>query len=99
MNTSQTFLRLLIAILILLDIVHMDAQVTPTILRSDNIFIQQRIEKSDPEGWLYFNSSSRLKEGELFGDHASAAGLGSDDVMKLKETSQDEQLVTHNRYQ
>ena len=75
------------------------AQSTPTLLNPTNTFIQQRIDNSDPEGWLYFKNSSDLKAGDLFSQHKSDAGLSADDVMVLFETEQDDQACTHSRYQ
>jgi len=76
------------------------AQITvPQLLKTDNAFIQQRIESSDPEGWLFFKNSSDLKAGELFSVQPAAAGLSANDNMALIESSTDEQGNIHNRYQ
>jgi bacillolysin len=75
------------------------AQTTPTLLRTDNTFVQQRIEGSDPAGWLYFKADSDLRSEQLFSEYPSAAGLSSDDSMVLIESEVDEQGNWHNRYQ
>ena len=80
-------------------ITHINAQDMPTFLKTDNQFVQQRIENSDPAGWLYFNSSAKIGNGEMFKSHKLNMGLSSNDSMHLVETSQDEQGFTHNRYQ
>ncbi|MFN0034180.1 MAG: hypothetical protein ACKVUS_03875 [Saprospiraceae bacterium] len=72
---------------------------TPMLLKTDNTFIQQRIEGSDPQGWLFFKNSSDLKEGQLFGEQPAAAGLSVNDNMALIESEMDEEGNTHNRYQ
>lgn len=99
MKNFQILMRFLIAMPMLFGINQINAQDTPTILKTDNQFIQQRIEKSDPEGWLYFSSSANLREGDLFKLHKNAAGLSSNDSMYLVESTKDEQGFTHNRYQ
>ena len=72
---------------------------TPTLLRTDNTFVQERIEGSDPAGWLYFKADSDLRSEQLFSEYPSAAGLSSDDSMILIESEVDEQGNWHNRYQ
>lgn len=91
--------RLLAAILMLFGIAQANAQDTPTFLKTDNQFIQQRIEKSDPEGWLYFKPSAGLAEGDLLKSHKAAVGLSANDSMHLAESAKDDQGYTHNRYQ
>jgi Zn-dependent metalloprotease len=93
---SSSLLFVSLAILITNEL---SAQSTPTLLNPGNTFIQQRIEHSDPEGWLYFKNSSDLKAGDLFSQQKAAAGLSADDAMLLFETGQDEQGCTHNHYQ
>ncbi|MBC7778388.1 MAG: M4 family metallopeptidase [Phycisphaerae bacterium] len=100
MKQCQSILRLFTLSLGLFASGQMNAQTqTPTLLKTDNTFIQQRIENSDPEGWLFFKNSSDLKEGQLFGQQAAAAGLSANDGMLLIKTEADEQGNTHNRYQ
>lgn len=99
MKNFPIILRSWIAIPMLFGIAQIHAQEMPTILKTDNQFIQQRIEKSDPEGWLYFNPSSNLREGDLFKFHKNAAGLSANDSMYLVESTKDDQGFTHNRYQ
>jgi bacillolysin len=99
MNMSKFLARLISAILVLLGINQIYAQVTPTFLKTDNQFIQRRIERSDPEGWLYFKGASDLKEGELFSLYKSAAGLSGNDSMHLVESTMDEYGFRHNRFQ
>lgn len=89
----------LTALLMLVGISKIKAQDIPTFLKIDNQFIQQRIEKSDPEGWLYFKQSAGLGEGDLFKLYKSAAGLSEKDSMHLIESTKDDQGYTHNRYQ
>lgn len=83
----------------LFGITQVNAQDTPTFLKTDNHFIQQRIEKSDPEGWLYFKTSAGLAEGDLLKLHKTAVGLSANDSMHLVESTKDDQGYTHNRYQ
>ena len=92
-------LSLLLASLSMLVTNEIQAQTTSTLLSPGNTFIQQRIEHSDPEGWLYFKNSSDLKAGDLFSQQKAAAGLSTNDAMLLFETDQDEQGCTHNHYQ
>lgn len=100
MRQIQNFLRFLIFCLAMLVSRQIGAQIeTPTLLNTDNTFIQERIESSDSEGWLFFKNSSDLKEGQLFNEQPSAAGLSADDNMVLIESEADEQGNTHNRYQ
>jgi bacillolysin len=74
-------------------------QEIPTLLKVDNEFIQSRLEKSVPAGWLYMKNSSKLREGEIFTTYKTNAGLGVDDYMALVKTTQDEQGYIHNEYQ
>lgn len=99
MRNYKFLLRLLAAFLMLFGITQVNAQDTPTFLKTDNQFIQQRIEKSDPEGWLYFKPSAGLGEGDLFKLHKTATGLAANDSMHLIESTKDDQGYTHNRYQ
>ncbi len=92
-------MQLFAAILMLLGITKVNAQDTPTFLKTDNQFIQQRIEKSDPEGWLYFKPSAGIGEGDLLKLHKTAVGLSANDSMYLVETTKDDFGYTHNRYQ
>jgi bacillolysin len=99
MKNVHCLMRLLSATMILLGINQISAQGIPTFLKTDNLFIQQRIERSDPAGWLFFKATSGLKEGELFSLHESAAGLSSNDSMHLVESTMDEYGFKHNRFQ
>jgi bacillolysin len=99
MKNVQFLTRLFSTIVMLFGINQIKAQDTPTFLKTDNQFIQQRIEKSDPEGWLFFKASANLGEGDLFKFHKTAAGLSANDSMHLVESTQDDQGYTHNRYQ
>ncbi len=89
----------LFASLLAIDMASAQTTTTPTLLQAGNTFIQDRIESSDPQGWLFFKNSSDLKEGQLFSEQASAAGLSANDNMVLVKSEVDEQGNTHNRYQ
>ncbi len=101
MKQFQNYLRLLwlCAAFVAIDQANAQTTVTPTLLQTGNTFIQQRIERSDPQGWLFFKNSSDLKEGQLFSEQPSSAGLSANDNMTLVETSMDDEGNTHNRYQ
>jgi len=101
MKQFKNFLRLLSLYAAFLAPYLANAQTaaTPTLLQTGNTFIQQRIESSDSQGWLFFKNSSDLKEGQLFSEQASAAGLSANDNMLLIKSEVDEQGNTHNRYQ
>jgi len=99
MKPSNLFMALLLTGISILFVEKAHAQQVPTILSPANAFIQQRIDHSDPEGWLFFKNSSDLKAGELFSQNKTAAGLSPDDNMLLFETDKDAQGCTHNRYQ
>lgn len=92
-------MRVFSAFMLIIIITQVNAQNTPTFLKTDNHYIQQRIEKSDPEGWLYFKPSAGLVEGDLFQLHKTALGLSVNDSMYLVESIKDDQGYTHNRYQ
>jgi hypothetical protein len=55
MKQFQNFLRLLSLCAAFLAIGQVNAQTTatPTLLQTGNTFIQQRIESSDAQGWLF----------------------------------------------
>jgi Zn-dependent metalloprotease len=78
-----------------------EAQMTDTLtlLKLSNTFIQQRIEGSDPEGWLFFKNSSDLEPGQLFTEHPTESGLSANDSMALFKSVADDDGRTHNRYQ
>jgi bacillolysin len=101
MKQLQCFSRVLslFVSLLAMNLASAQTNTTPTLLQTGNTFIQDRIESSDPQGWLFFKNSSDLKEGQLFSEQASAAGLSANDNMVLVKSEADEQGNTHNRYQ
>jgi Zn-dependent metalloprotease len=63
-----------------------------------NTFIQDRLDKSDEAGMIYFKNSAKLREGELFGVYKTSSGLGTKDAMQLVKSETDQQGFTHNEY-
>lgn len=76
---------------------------TVTIFAQNTSFWNREMGKiakpSSKEGWIDFKEEAQLNPQTLFIEHGEAFGLGPDDVMRLKEVSQDKYGYTHYRFE
>jgi hypothetical protein len=94
MKIALTCRRKIGIILSIMTMSNLGAQTVPALLRSDNTFIQSRLENSDPAGWAYIRPLAQLREGIVLTTNKSALGLGNDDSMTTFRQTTEEVEIT-----